>query len=152
MSKKNGHPKTEPFAMMTLSLIASAAWQSQSIHTRRLIDFLLIEHMRHAGKRNGFLAAPRQQLRLAGSHKDHISQAIKDAEYVGLIDCVRSKGRAPNRYALTWFPLPDGTEPSNRWKGCDRQANEVVELRKLRKTRLSRVRPRSPKKGSFRCQ
>jgi hypothetical protein len=134
MTKKNGH--AEPFIMLPRGLLASKAWQSTSIHTRRLIDHLLLEHMRHGGQKNGFLVAPRRQL---GIDNHFISGAVKDAEYVGLIDCARSKGRAPNRYALNWLPLADGTEPTNRWQHCDQQAMEVVALRKLAKTRLSKA-------------
>jgi hypothetical protein len=146
MSKRNGH--AEPFIMLPRSLLSSKAWQSTSIHTRRLIDYLLLEHMRHGGKRNGFLIAPRRQL---GIDNHVISGAIKDAEYVGLIDCVRSKGRAPNRYALTWMPLAGGTEPTNRWQHCDQQAMEVVALRKLAKTRLSKADLHPSKASSLRC-
>jgi len=51
MSKKNGH--AEPFIMLPRSPLSSRAWQSTSIHTRRLIDYLLLEHMCHGGKQNG---------------------------------------------------------------------------------------------------
>jgi hypothetical protein len=149
MSKKNGH--AEPFIILPRSLLFSKAWQSMSIHTRRLLDFLMVEHMRHGGRKNGFLVAPRDQLNLWGIGKHFVSGAIEDAEYVGLIDRTRSKGRAPSRYALTWLPLADGTAPSNRWQHSDQKAMEVFALRKLAKTRLSEADFQPAKVNSLRC-
>jgi hypothetical protein len=134
MKKKRS---TEQFVMIPRSLLQSTAWRSLSIHARRLIDFLMLEHMSHGGRRNGFLVAPRRQLESFGIHKRFISAAIAEVECVGLVDCVRGKGRAPSRYALTWLPRADGEEPTNRWRHCEDQAVKTMSLRKFVKTRVA---------------
>ena len=62
MSKAKG----EAFVKLPRDLLESTAWRSLSIHARRLIDFLLIEHMRHGGRENGRLLAPRRQFEAFG--------------------------------------------------------------------------------------
>ena len=112
------------FVKMPQELLESAAWRGLAINTRRLIDFLMIEYSRHAGKANGRLVAPRQQLEAFGIGARHISTAIEDAEHRGILECKRGFGRHPNRYALTWLPFGDSSEPSNRWK---RYVSETIE-------------------------
>jgi hypothetical protein len=141
--KKNGKT-TEPFVMLPRSLVASASWKSLGLQTRRLIDFLMLEHMRHGGRKNGFLTAPRKQLDEAGIHHDAVSRAINEAVALGLIDCIRGTGRAPNRYALTWLPLADGTKPSNRWRHCDEPAANAASARKHAKTRTATGKTAAP--------
>jgi hypothetical protein len=94
------------------------AWRSLSINARRLLDFLMIEHMRHGGKANGQLAAPRRQLEIFGVGARYVSKAIEECEYVGLVFCRRGVGRAPSRYTLARLPLADGTAPPDgNWRG-----------------------------------
>jgi hypothetical protein len=102
--------------MLPRSLLESTAWRSLSINGYRLLNFLMIEHMRCGGRQNGFLIAPRAQLRKFGIHPNLISAAIAEAGRAGVIDCIRGTGRTPNRYTLTWLPLADRTEPTNRWR------------------------------------
>lgn len=109
-------PAGEPWVWMTRDLLKSDAWQSLGINERRFIDFLLVEHMRHAGKRNGELIAPWEQLKEAGIGLRLIGDVIATVDKVGLVDCKRGTGRRPSVYALTWLPLCDGTEPGNRWQ------------------------------------
>lgn len=123
--------------MLPRGLLQSAAWRSLSIHSRRLIDFLMLEHMSHGGRHNGFLLAPRRQLESFGIHERFVTAAISEAEGVGLIDCIRGKGRAPSRYALTWLPRSDCMEPTNRWRHCDEQAMKIMALRAFAKTRAT---------------
>jgi hypothetical protein len=112
--KKNG--SSEPFIMLPRSLLASQSWQTAGINTHRLLWFLMLEHLAHGGKHNGQLVAPRKQLADFGISEHCIGPAIAEAENLGLIDVIRGKGRAPNRYALTWLPLLGGIEPTNRWR------------------------------------
>jgi hypothetical protein len=107
----------EQFVKLPRDLLSSPAWQAQSINCRRLIDFLMFEHMRCGGKKNGLLVAPRRQLCAAGiNNGDRVTEAINEAEQLGLIDIERGDRRRPNRYALTWLPLYDDTAPCNRWR------------------------------------
>jgi len=115
MSKTGGPPKGKPWVWMTRDLLVSEAWRSMAINTRRLIDFLMIEHMGKAGRENGRLLAPRNQLVAFGIGARHVSAAIEDAVALGLVDVKRGSARRANLYALTWLPLPDGTMPEPRW-------------------------------------
>jgi hypothetical protein len=96
------------FIKLPLELLASDAWRSLSINARRFIDFVMIEHMRHGGKANGRLLAPRRQLEEFGIGARHVSAAIEEAVRGGFVNCHRGTGRQPSLYALTWFPLGDG--------------------------------------------
>jgi hypothetical protein len=107
---------TEQFVKLPRDLLESAAWRSMSINARRLIDYLLIEFMRHAGKQNGFLLAPRDQLEGFGIGRHFISAAVQEVEQLGLVDCCRGTGRRPNTYGLTWLPATDKSAPTNRWR------------------------------------
>ena len=62
-AKAHRPPKGEPWVWLTRELLASPAWRRQSAKTARLITFLLIEHMNHAGTENGNLKATHEQLR-----------------------------------------------------------------------------------------
>jgi hypothetical protein len=110
-------PKGEPWIWLTRELVKSAAWRSLGINARRLIDFLVLEHMSHGGAKNGFLLAPRRQLEEAGIAARYISGAIAEADRAGLIDVRRGTGKRPSVYALTWLPLQDGTPATDRWRG-----------------------------------
>jgi hypothetical protein len=107
--------KGEAFVKLPRDVLESTSWQQLGINARRFLDFLMIEHMRHGGKRNGFLLAPQRQLYAFGIGEHFVTDAIAEAELAGLVDCKRGIGRRPSYYALTWLPLADGTAPSNRW-------------------------------------
>ncbi|HEX3418212.1 MAG TPA: hypothetical protein VHT21_17680 [Stellaceae bacterium] len=112
----NGKPTVRPWVKMPLDLIESDAWRSLGINDRRLIDFLMVEHMRHGGKENGELKAPRRQLVSSGIGEHFVSAAIRNAERLGLVDAHRHGKRVATTYALTWLPFHDGTPASNRWR------------------------------------
>ncbi len=115
-SKMQGPPKGRPWVWVSLDLMDSEPWRSLTISARRLLDFLMIEHMQHGGKENGGLLAPRRQLEAFGISSHLVSEAIIEVETLGLVDVKRGVGRRPSTYALTWLPLGDGAEPSNRWR------------------------------------
>ena len=68
-------PKGEPWVWMTRELLTSDAWKGLSVNGRRLIDFLLIEHMNHAGLANGTLRATYEQLIDYGLTHSEIARA-----------------------------------------------------------------------------
>ena len=127
--------KDRQFIKLFRELVASPAWQAQSIHCRRLIDFLMVEHLRRGGAANGRLKAPRRQLWAFGIGHHFVSSAIEEAEQLGLIDTVRGSRRIASTYALTWIGDSDGSPPSNRWRDCAGVAAENREVRKAAKTR-----------------
>jgi hypothetical protein len=109
-------PNGQPFAWLTREILASDAWRSAGINTRRFIDFLLIEHMNRGGKENGRLKGPREHLRAFGIARRFASTAIDEAEALGLVNCYRGGMRVATTYALTWLPLHDGTPATNQWR------------------------------------
>ena len=109
--------RTEAFVKLPRRLLESEAWRSLGINARRFLEFLMLEHMRHGGKKNGSLFAPRRQLERFGIGARYISRAIEEAEQLGVVDCKRGVGRRPSVYALTWLPMGDGSAPGNRWRG-----------------------------------
>lgn len=84
-----------------LELLESDAWRSAGINTRRFIDFLKREHMRHGGKENGKLKAPWRQLETYGIGARRIGEAITEAERLGLVEVHRHGMRTASTYTLT---------------------------------------------------
>lgn len=141
--------KGEQFVKLPRELLESAAWRDLGINARRFVDFLMIEHMRQAGKRNGFLLAPRRQLWAFGIGSHFVTGAIEEAERAGLVDCKRGTGRQPSYYALAWISLADGSAPSNRWSVVSAVSTQNECSSALTKCVASAVQhSQSPKSGS----
>jgi hypothetical protein len=118
--------------MLPRELLRSDAWRSLGINERRLIDFLMIEHMRHGGQQNGKLKAPRQQLHAFGIGSHFVSSAITSAEERGLIRCDRGGMRVATTYALTWLATGDGLPPSHTWRAYQDATLRPVTEQKIR--------------------
>src|SRR4051794_28288006 len=108
MGDVSGPPAGQPFIQPWRELYCSDAWRSQSINCRRLIDFLIVEHMNHGGCENGRLVAPWAQLRANGIGQRFIAETIREAEELRLIDVKRGlyRGAArnhPTRFRLTFL-------------------------------------------------
>jgi hypothetical protein len=104
------------FVKLPRDLLDSLILSLLRINTWRLLCFLMREHLHHGGQENGLLLAPREQLEEYGIGAHFISDAVDQAEQLGLIDCERGAGKRPSRYGLTWIKRHDGSEPSNRWR------------------------------------
>jgi hypothetical protein len=118
MTKKidNRPPKGEGWFWLSKKMLLSPAWRELGINARRVIEFMLAEHMAHAGQNNGKIKAPHRQLAKFGVCHRFVADAIREAEEHGLIECNRGGMRVATNYALTWLPLHDGTAASNRWR------------------------------------
>jgi hypothetical protein len=108
-------PEGEPWVWLPRDLLCSWAWRSLSLSARRFIDFLLIEHMNHAGTANGNLMATYDQLVGFGIRRNSIAAAIRDAQGVGLIECSKGPRLIATRYTLTFYAVNDAA-PTNRWR------------------------------------
>ena len=102
-----GKPK-EQFVKMPRALLQSDAWRSLGINERRLLDFLMLEQMRHGGRKNGDLIAPHRQLVEVGIGGRFIAAAFHNLETRGLVRCQRHDTYSPNTYELTWLPCRGG--------------------------------------------
>jgi len=128
-------PKGQPWVWLTRELLESDAWQSLSINARRFVDFLLLDHMNNAGCENGKLKATYDQLVKFGvTSRRRAAQAISEVEAAGLVDCHRGGMRVATTYTLTFYSLPDGVPPTNRWKAFIARKNQKSGVR--RGTRL----------------
>jgi hypothetical protein len=104
------------FVKMPRDLLRSDAWRSLGINERRVIDFLLLEHLSKGGRENGNLKAPHRQLVRFGVCPRHTAKAISGAESRGLIACHRGGMRVATTYTISWLALPDGSLPAATWR------------------------------------
>jgi hypothetical protein len=122
--------------------LVSPAWRHQSVNTARLIAFLLIEQMNHAGTENGNLKATHEQLRIYGLGANSIRAAIEEAEFLGLVRFKRggrwAGSNQPTQFRLTFQPDRDGNPPMNEWKR--RTEEEIQRWQEDRKARRKGLR------------
>jgi hypothetical protein len=129
MGRRTNHPPDgAAWIWHTVELLASPAWCTQSINCRRLINFLEVEHLRHAGNENGSLLAPYGQLVGFGIGRRLIHASIAEAEQRGLVRVDRGGRRGVvmtevNRFRLTYMwsrkkigGFWDWTPPTDDWK------------------------------------
>jgi hypothetical protein len=114
-NKPNG-----PFVWMTRELLESDAWRTADRATRVFVDWLMLEHMAHAGTENGNLIATFGQLTKWGISRGMIHKAQKEAIRRGLVyrtsEGAFNAGHWPNTFGLGWLPGRDGSPAPNRWK------------------------------------
>lgn len=117
------------FVRLSRALLTSPAWKHKSASVGKLLDFLFIEHLSHAGKENGNLLAPYKQLCDSGIGKQYINLVIQEAEELGLVVCDRGVRKNvcdsyPNKFRLTMFTYTETDsfgrtvykEPTKEWK------------------------------------
>jgi hypothetical protein len=110
-----GPPEGQPWFWMTRTMLGAITYRALSIHARRVLEFLLMEHMGHAGRENGNLGASYLQLEAWGVSTGDVSKGIGELEAAGFIRCTwKAKRQAhgtapPSTYALTWYPTHYGT-------------------------------------------
>jgi hypothetical protein len=150
-SKVPGPPKGQSWIWITRDILESGAWRSLSINARRFIDFLLIEHMKHGGRKNGQLLAPRRQLEDAGIGSHFVSAAIEETVSRGLVLVKHGRGRRPNIYALTWLPLFDGTVLHRPWSARPVKTAEEQSLQ-MTAEQQHHMLPNSSHSGRSDCQ
>jgi hypothetical protein len=145
--KKWGAPRDESWCWLTSELLCSLAWRAMGVNTRGLIDFLLVEHMNHAGRENGKLMATYDQLQDFGLTRSELSTAVSEAEYLGLIKVSRG-GRyhgsnQPSIYRLTFYADHNGNPPTNDWKGKTEEG--IAKWKKARSNEKARTKERRKK-------
>jgi hypothetical protein len=137
---------------MTNVMIGSTTFGALGIHARRILDFLMIEHIAHAGRENGRLAATYRQLERFGLTKADIRKGFAELELAGFVRLTeqgmrQAGGGAPSRYALTWLPTfvgtPDVRPATNEWRAvlakiCGEGVHDVRGARKWLKRAMDR--------------
>ncbi len=74
--KFRGPPKDQPWSWHSREMLLSPAWRALSVNGRRLLDFLELEHLAHAGRENGHLKATYDQLEEYGISRRLIPRTI----------------------------------------------------------------------------
>lgn len=128
--KLNRPPEGEPWAWLTAEMLASLAWRSLSANGRRLIDFLLLEHCRHAGQENGHLIATHRQLREYGLTAVCVRSAIEECAALGFVRYERggrwAGSNKPSVYRLTFYSDYNGNPASNEWKAVSTRMEKAA--------------------------
>lgn len=107
---------------ITQEMLLSPAWRTMSLASRKVVDRIIIEHLRHDRRENGELVVTYDDFVAYGIRRQSVKPAIEEAIRLGWIDRtakgVRSFGaaRRPSKYGLTWIGRKDHTAPSNRWR------------------------------------
>ncbi len=122
---------------MTRDMLASPAMRALSLTGRRLLDFLLIENMNHAGTDNGALLATKDQLMAFGLSRRLIAPAVRELVFLGLVRVERGRltrggVKAPNLYRLTFYADNEGAPATNEWKGTTDEAIAVWKTDRIR--------------------
>jgi hypothetical protein len=105
MAKKSNRTLPgEQFVKLLRPLLESDSWRSMGIKERRVIDFLMLEHLRHGGKDNGQLKATHRQLLDLGFNRKSVGTVLANLEERGLIGCIKGGMRVATLFRLTWLP------------------------------------------------
>jgi hypothetical protein len=111
-------------------MLESPAWAAMPLAARKVVDRILIEHMKHAGTENGNLIVTHSDFCAYGIRRASLTNAISIAVDLGFINRMvrgRLHGdlKIPSRYRLTWLPSGDW-QASNRWKTITTERAEEV--------------------------
>jgi len=137
-------PAGEPFVCLTRELMRSAAWSGCSIYARHLMDFLIIDHMQHAGRENGRLKATYDQLAERGIPRKLVSSAVQELVELGLLERTSKGGRnMPSLYRLTFLHTADA-KPTDEWRRISAEmASGTAEVMKaMRRRARGKSQPR----------
>lgn len=138
---KSGVIEADCFVQLTLDLMNSPAWRALTDDARRLIDRLLIEHMRNGRVANGRLAVSHSQFAEFGLRRKNVKAAIDVAVALGLVEVTRvglkvGGDNVPSRYRLTFVSsrVAKGEArrtpgPSDEWRRIttDEEAKAILD-------------------------
>jgi hypothetical protein len=123
---KQAKPKEPPYVKLRMEMLCSPAWAALTPAAKCVIERLIIEHIRHAGKDNGKLICTHKDFAEYGIRYPSIAPAIRLAVKLGFVEITQSGWRSAGRrraaqYRLTFLPTA-GTPPTDEWKqyqpGC----------------------------------
>jgi len=109
---------------MTSAMMGTMTFRALSIHSRRILDFLMFENASHAGMENGNLGATYRQLAAWGVTAADVRKGFEELFVTGFVELTKQGARQagggePSRYALTWLPTLHGTvdamPPAHTW-------------------------------------
>jgi len=143
-------------------MLRSGAMRALSVHARRALDRIMIEHMDHGGQENGRLKVTWSDFERFGVHRHYIAQALAELVSVGLI-AVEDPGRAiiwgesrgnPAIYRLKWLPVcePDNFRPAtNEWRRFEEDIEAAAAA--IKATGMMRsTRPNGKPRGKWKAE
>lgn len=110
-----------PFVIHRAAMRTSEAWSAIDHNTKKFLERLELEHMKHGGKDNGRLPCPYNDCVEYGMRRETIARSIHRAVVCGFIEITRrgrrsAAGANPALYRLTYLPNFDGAWPTDEWK------------------------------------
>jgi hypothetical protein len=113
-------PRGEPWVWISREMLDSAIWRSLPFVARKVLDRLIVEHLRHAGRMNGHLTVTYDDFKKWGVRRESVPEAIEILVEGGYIRVKRGKfeaadRRRPNKYTLTWLSA-DLEAPTNDFR------------------------------------
>ena len=98
-----------------------------SFNARKMIDFLCLDHMSHAGRENGRLMATYDQLEAYGLTRGLVSYAIDELVAFGFLKTSPRLRRIATTYQLTFYGTYEHFPPTNDWQRIT--AEKVLEIK-----------------------
>jgi hypothetical protein len=113
-----------------LKMLQSPAWAALSHATKRILERLEIELMRHAGKGNGDLICTHRDFAAFGIRRRSIAAAIQQGTALGFVEVTKMGWTSPDhsnpsRYRLTYLPT-DHAHPTDEWLGVKPNAKQPL--------------------------
>jgi hypothetical protein len=108
-----------PWIKLRLDMLESLAWRALTPPAKKVVERLMIELMKHAGKENGRLICTYQDFVAFGIRGRSIAYAIRQAVELGFVEITARGWRAavhgrPAKYRLT-FLSAYGKVPTDEW-------------------------------------
>jgi hypothetical protein len=120
--EKANRPPEGMWIWLTLEMMESPAWRALTHSARRVVDRIVIEHLKHGLQENGELIITFDDFENYGLDRGGIKPAIETAEALGFV-ALTERGqygygvaRRANKFRLTWLPRKDGSPGTNQWK------------------------------------
>ncbi len=127
LRKMLGPPEGQAWFWLTAEMINSWGFRSLSRAALLCLFRLIVEHMAHAGRQNGFLAVTYSDFKTFGVRESSIPDALRELENAGFLLTTVQGGRSygcakrPSRFRLTWLPTAEGAAPTNEWKRSEQK-------------------------------
>lgn len=144
---KNKPPEGETWVWVTQEMLNSPAWRYLSGNAQKIVSRLIVEHLTHAGTKNGNLICTYSDFESYGIRRNSIAVAIREAENAGWIKVTKGwayRGhREPSVYRLTWLP-ENWHYPTNDWRFATKASmkafkKDVSNTRRMKAARKKRT-------------
>ncbi len=145
--RKPKNPIDEQFYSKRRSMLEAPAYRVLSLAARRVLDRIILESMRHAGKDNGSLPVSYEQFVEYGIERGSIPPALRELEALGFIKIKRGRAgnsefRTPNKFTLTCL-WNDKDNLTDDWKKIE----TVEKAKRIQSVARREMKATPPKKS-----